>query len=625
MRSLHKIAWLVGGLLLLACNDDASSVDDTERRAVLRSITCEAESYTLDDGGEVEIAFLVDEPSALFNYATSSDECQVQLRLADNISQRPSEVELGQVREDAEVEGRYIASISDSTKGDIYSIEIHIAIKLASGEVVLSNPITITSANYVGGIVGVRISKVHNPSLEADILFDYDPYSHTFSAHIDGYISDRSFVAKIECDGVDRVEIRGKEIEPQAATIDFSSDVEVVAFMGDYRANYTLHLECFTGLPVLCIDTPAHQEVLSKEDWVEGSTLRLDGMGRFESIESIGLSIRGRGNSTWGYEKKPYALKLDKKREMMGMPKHKRWVLLANYMDRTLLRNRVAYFLAEQTSLRWTPRCEFVELILNGEHLGQYLLCEQIKVDTERADITEMTPEDISGEAITGGYMLELDFHFDNEWQWHTSHGVPFAVKYPEEEDLTAEQLAWIKSYIGDTEETLYGEEFCDKEHGYQRYIDPESFIDYWLIYELCVNHELANPGSVYLTKDRGGRLVAGPVWDFDWGTFSYNASPAAQWGLFMTEAWWYKRLFDDPEFMTLAAERWQLLKPRFMEVFDFIARERDYIYRSWIENFDIWSISTNINGDEWLSFGEAIDRMETILEERIAIIDSSL
>lgn len=264
-------------------------------------------------------------------------------------------------------------------------------------------------------------------------------------------------------------------------------------------------------------------------------------------------------------------------------------------------------------------------LFLNGEHLGQYLLTEHIKVDENRVDITEMETTDNSGEAVTGGYLLELDFHYDNVWQWKGASGTPFAVKYPDEEDLTEQQFAWIKSHIAQVESVLYGGDFADAESGYAKYIDPESFVDYWLIYEICVNHELGNPGSVYLSKDRNGKLFAGPVWDFDWGTFSFKASPHAEWGLFIQWAWWYDRLFKDEAFTALARERWALLKPRFEQIFDFIATESDYIRLSWQRNFALWSISTDINGDEKLTFDAAVERMISVLRRRIDIIDTAL
>lgn len=525
---MKHISYLLLGILLLfvACTDniDEQPQNQTPR---LHSISCPVGRYTIATNSMIDVAFSVEDKKALFNYATSTDGCQVELRLANNLSSAPTQVSLLRVRQDDTAPGSYYAAIVDNGSGKIYSIEVCLVIKLDMGEIVKSNPVKITN--------------------------------------------------------------------------------------------------CPTGLPILYIDTPNRQSVASKEEWVEHSTFTLDGMGRFEDMDGVEVAIRGRGNSTWGYPKRPYALKFTEKQKVMGMPKHKRWVLLANYMDRTLLRNRVAFFLASQTSLAWTPKCEYVELILNGKHLGQYLLCEQVRVDNDRVAITEMTTNDNSGESVTGGYMLELDFHYDNVWQWWTSHGVPFSVKYPDEEDLTSEQLSWIKGHIRDVENALYGDNFRDEHYGYKRYIDEVSFVDYWLIYEICVNHELANPGSVYLTKDRNGEITAGPVWDFDWGTFSYNASPAAQWGLFMTHAWWYRRLFEDEDFKALASERWQELKPKFMEVFDFIEQERDYIEESWHTNFSIWSINTTTNGDEHLSFDDAVDRMIDITRERIEIIDSAL
>lgn len=621
MRILRYILPL---LLAFACSSEG---DDTAvvTPSVLRSIECEVGSYTLGDRTTTEIAFRVEEPKALFNYATTSPECQVQLRLADDVLKRPEEFTLLRVRADDVEQGLYHAMIADAGTGKMYSRQVRIAIKRESGELLLSNPVRVASSNYLSGITGVRLSKSSNPSLKRDIEFEYDAPTRTFHAHIDEYISDRVFIPEFTADGVDRIEVDGTAIDNAGTPIDFSRNATVVAYVGDMMVEYRLSLGCFTGLPVLRIETPGGQGVWSKEEWVEGSTLWLDGMARFEDIEGVEMAIRGRGNSTWGYEKKPYAIKFTEKQEVMGMPKHKRWVLLANYMDRTLLRNRVAFYLAEQTSLAWTPHCEFVELFLNGEHLGQYLLCEQVRVDNDRIAITEMTPQDNSGDAITGGYLLELDFHFDNMWQWHTARNVPFAVKFPDEEDLTEQQFDWIMNYIGTVESTLYGNDFKSEVNGYRKYIDAQSFIDYWLIYEICVNHELANPGSVYLTKDRNGKLVAGPVWDFDWGTFSYNASPAAQHGLFMQWAWWYGRLFDDPYFKALASERWEILKPKFETVFNFIDSERAYISRSWDTNYSMWGISTDINGDEWLTKDEATDRLVRITRERMEIIDRAL
>lgn len=395
-----------------------------------------------------------------------------------------------------------------------------------------------------------------------------------------------------------------------------------------YKSNaFVLSSSLATGLPVMNITTADGKPITSKEDWKD-ARISIVGTDDFESLEECDVEIRGRGNSTWEFDKKPYALKFPSKTSLLGMPKHKRWVLLANTMDRTMMRNRVAYKVAEQTSLAWTPRTEFVEVMLNGEYIGNYLLTEQIRIDKNRINITEMEPTDNSGEAVTGGYVYEMDFHFDNVNQWWTAQGFPSSIKFPDEDDITPEQIAWGKNYFNEAEAVLFGSNFKDPETGYAKYLDAQSFVDYWLVYEICINHELANPGSVYMHKDRGGKLVAGPIWDFDWGTFAYKASPQAKGKLFMMGAIWYRRLFEDAAFKKLAKERWQALYPKFAALDDFIDEQYAYLGESAKRNFAVWNPATTgnytgyVNGDENATFDEAVSRLRSMYVERIETLN---
>ena len=138
-----------------------------------------------------------------------------------------------------------------------------------------------------------------------------------------------------------------------------------------------------TGLPVVYVDTEDEKEVVSKEDYLK-AVFKINGMGRFGDLEEVPCSVRGRGNTTWTWPKKPYLIKFDKKQSIFGLPKHKRWILLANFMDRTLMRNLIAYKVGSMTSLDWTPHCQSVELVMNGKHVGNYLLIEQIRADSNR-------------------------------------------------------------------------------------------------------------------------------------------------------------------------------------------------------------------------------------------------
>ena len=386
-----------------------------------------------------------------------------------------------------------------------------------------------------------------------------------------------------------------------------------------------------TGLPVVYVDTEGGQGVYSKEEYVPAS-LHIDGTPEHEGLKSdVACSIRGRGNTTWTWPKKPYLLKLDSKTSIFGMPKHKRWVLLANFMDRTLMRNLVSMHVAQLTSLDWTPHCVPVELVLNGKHQGSYLLIEQVRVDNDRVNITEMSTKDNEGDALTGGYLLELDFHYDNEFQWK-ERNIPFAVKSPDPEEITAQQKAYIKNYIKEVSDAIYGADFKDPEKGYAKYLDVDSFIDYWIVFEVMCNHELGNPGSVYFHKDRGGLLTAGPCWDFDWGVLSFYTS-AGETSLVNGKAIWYARLFQDPAFKSRLKARFEELLPQLETIPDYMDECEALLEASAKLNFAMWNPADDksqngghiINGDENMSFHDAIQRLKHNYLHHLDVIQRKL
>lgn len=394
-----------------------------------------------------------------------------------------------------------------------------------------------------------------------------------------------------------------------------------------------------TGLPIVYVDTEGAVRITSKETYVQAS-LQIRGAGQWESLPAVGCSVRGRGNTTWTWPKKPYLLKLEEKQSVFGMHRHKRWVLLANFMDRTLMRNMVSMKVSSLTRLDWTPGCVPVELVLNGKHQGTYLLIEQVRVDNHRVAVTEMTPEDNSGEAVTGGYLLELDFHYDNEVQWTDPHGrngawgsgIPFGVKYPDPDEITPLQLAYIKGYVSEAAKTLYSDGFQDPEKGYAQYIDVDSFIDYWIVFEVMCNHELGNPGSVFMHKDRGGKLVAGPCWDFDWGVLSFYTS-GGETRLVNEKAIWYERLFQDPAFKARLKARFQELLPQLQTIPDYMDECEALLKESAALNFQMWNPADDksqngghiINGDENLSFHDAVVRLKKNYLKHLEVIQSKL
>lgn len=369
-----------------------------------------------------------------------------------------------------------------------------------------------------------------------------------------------------------------------------------------------------TGLPVVVITTPGNAAIPPKtEDWLEGTKLTIyssEGGVDFDGE----VNIRGRGNSTWTFPKKPYAIKLNEKASILGMPKHKRWVLLANWLDKTMLRNATSFHIASLTGLEWTPRGEFVEVVLNGRHKGNYYLCEQIKIDKNRVDIAEVSDSDPSG-----GYLMELDVYFDEVFKFHSPvRSMPFMFKDPDE--VSALQQAYMENFVATLEGALYDDiRFATRE--YADYLDVDSFIDWWLVHELTGNSEPMHPKSSYMHKDSGGKLKAGPVWDFDWETFvPYKSNVFVD-----KEAIYYGRLFQDELFVARLKERWSELKPAFDGVGDYILREAERLAPSAALNNKMWPINVVVNGDEQLTYEVAVERMYSSFVSKLKWLDQQI
>ncbi|MEG1616784.1 MAG: CotH kinase family protein [Bacteroidales bacterium] len=377
-------------------------------------------------------------------------------------------------------------------------------------------------------------------------------------------------------------------------------------------------VEVPTGLPVLHIQTDENRPIVSKEVYLSAQ-MKIVGNEAFPDFEKSPITIRGRGNSTWTYPKKPYAVKLNKKSEVMGMPAHKSWVLLANWMDRTLLRNRVSFYIAEQTGLAWTPRSRFVEVVINGKHVGNYLLCEQIKVDANRVNVTSLKSSHTDEATISGGYLLELDTYFDEVNKFRTDLlKLPVMLKDPDEETLNTPQFNYIRNYFNRAEQLIFSEE-ADLRQQSAEYIDFDSFIDWWFVHELAGNEEPKHPKSSYMHKERNGKLCAGPVWDFDWETFLHEPK------FLVKNHIWYSGLFRNPAFVTRVKERWTMLKPRFVGVSDFIVREREAIRQSWALNATMWPLNPGVNQDEALDFDAAAARLQKKYEAKLKWLDAAI
>ena len=382
---------------------------------------------------------------------------------------------------------------------------------------------------------------------------------------------------------------------------------------------YTVTLD-ISGLPVMFLDTPDSAVVKNKVDWVENANIVIYQNNGVRTYVGSG-SIRGRGNTTWSYPKKPYTLKLDKKAKMLDMPSDTRWVLLANWMDRTLLRNAVAFEIARQTSLAWTPRGEFVELVVNGRHVGNYYLCEKIKADKNRVNIHKLKSTDTHPDSITGGYLLEIDQNYDRQYKFRSQRmNLPYMFHEPDDNVLTQQQFDYVRGYVDALEQSLSDNQTLAARE-YTKMMDVQSFIDWWIANELAMNGEPSTQKSSYVYKDRGGLLTAGPVWDFDYYTFvpEFQTRFLNKWSLY------YERLFKDPVFVAQVKARWTELRPRFDVIPDYTRQLARRLRGSADMNNALWPINIRVNGDELMEYDAAVERLIEMFRGRLDWLDTNI
>jgi hypothetical protein len=375
---------------------------------------------------------------------------------------------------------------------------------------------------------------------------------------------------------------------------DFTKKTELRVECGENKEKWSLSIY---NIPVLLINTPDSSQITSTKVRKEGCQISLiETNGNIINLGTAG--IKGRGNSSWLQPKKPYNIKLDVKHELLGMNPSKNWVLLANaYFDRTQLHNATAFEMARLTDYPWVQSGEFVELIFNGVHQGLYYLCEKIDIGTKKINITEISPTDLDGENLTGGYLLESAVNIDladkyfvtnyfNKTGRKFEYTLGWESKSPDKADIPYEQLNYLRTSMNEMEKLIWDEDSL-KKGIYRNYFDIESAINWWLVQEASLNEEATRTKNMYLYKIRGGRFVVGPPWDFDAWTFGYYGTSH----FYCTKtAFYYENLFKDPFFVSRLKEKWEIYRDLWKEKIPiFIDKQYNSIFRAALRNEKMW------------------------------------
>ena len=382
-----------------------------------------------------------------------------------------------------------------------------------------------------------------------------------------------------------------------------------------------------TNLPTVVINTEGSQEIVSKEEELSSTVYIISEEGT-NLLATTETGVRGRGNASWDqFPKKPYRLKFKSKQSPLGAPASaKKWTLISNYSDKSLMRNILAFEASRRIGQAYTPYCHPVDVIVNGEYRGCYQLCDQVEAAEGRVPAKD-------------GYLIEIDAYAWKEvsafWSWR---GTPVTIKHPDEDDITDSQRQHIESFFNQMETAALGEDFTDPEKGYRKYLDLESFLRNLLVGDFCGNTDLL--WSVYMYKDAtDGRLYAGPTWDHDlsfdndYRSYPVNAnndfiflfvpSPASDAVRDITR----RIVKEDPEAKNLLAQYWnQALEegdlnslPEYLDqTYVLLQESQELNFKRW----DILNSQVHMNFQALGTYEAEVNFLKNCLKERLVKFD---
>ena len=391
-----------------------------------------------------------------------------------------------------------------------------------------------------------------------------------------------------------------------------------------------------SGLPIVKIKT--NQVVgpaMDKSSYVEGS-VEIIGDGNFEGLEETNMKIKGRGNSTWWIctdasagavvGKCPYQLKFGDKTSILGMPEDKKWVLLAEKSDKSMIRNKIARYMGGLSDLEYTPNAEYVELFINEDYQGTYLIGQKVEESSNRVDIGD------------DGYLIEIDTDANNRIDsddiifkptiWSSIHtdGV-FNIKDPDI-DYGSDEFQLIENYINEFESVLYSNNFNSPGSGYESYIDVDSLIDWFLINEIAKTVDARWYSSIYFSYIPGEKIKMGPIWDFDLSYGNLNYSDAQYTSEFyIKQNNWIDKLYQDEVFVEKVKIRYSYYHSKLDDIKNKIDEFAKYIDKSQKANFERWDI---LGVYVWpnpvydLTYEEEVERLKNWIEERMNWLNSN-
>lgn len=390
--------------------------------------------------------------------------------------------------------------------------------------------------------------------------------------------------------------------------------------------------------------------------------IKKDDSIHFQGI--IGIEIRG--ETSQFFDKKSYGIETwdtqynDIDVSLLGFPEEEDWILYGPYSDKSLIRNKIIYELSELMG-NYTSRTEFVELTINYEYKGLYIFMEKLKRDKNRINISKLEENDTDENTITGGYIIKID-KSDMEDGSYTDYNsfqskydvfgkldgdkkINFNYEYPKPGEIHANQKKYIKNYFEEFEYSLAENNFKDPNEGYRKYINENSFIDFFILNELSNNVD-GYRLSTYLYKDRGEKMNIGPIWDFNlsfgnadycggerYDVWCYKFNERCLGDLWNVPFWW-NRILEDEKFVINLKNRWNDLRGNILSdenliniidiKYSLLNNETDVIKKNF-EKWKIFGIYIWPNSFIGNNYYEEIEFLKNWIKNRTQWLDESI
>ena len=501
------------------------------------------------------------------------------------------------------------------------------------------------------GITSFSFLKENNPSLTEDVTCTVNE-DGTITGTFNDRLSDYFLKASFELDA-EYASVNGVVQQSGVSKNNYAKEVVYEVRLKDGTSmTQTVRMKCKPApqVPVIRITTENGAPVVDKKNYIKGTVVIEDPAGMYWDTPRLELKmtkdgIRGRGNTTWDMPKKPYKMKFDSKVSIFGLGEDKEWVILANYADKTLLRNVVAMKLSEIVGMPWTPAMLPVEVYMNGNYLGCYTFSEHKKVSEHRVDLDIVGESDISGDAVTGDYYMEIEQNQDETTCFYTQVcGIP--MMFSEPEVPTAAQLQYVKEYFRQAETALRSSNFTDPDTGWQKYIDIETFAKAYLVNELTKNIDGNMRKSSFITKKKNDKFQMYHLWDYDLALGNCNylddefgASDGPEGWFIKDYTWarysplgyhhqWFTILTKDPAFCAKVKEIWNTHYDELKNIPGFIDQMAAYMKDAQKRNFEKWNI---LNTHVWPnvvvtgSYQGEIDYLKSFYTSRFNWLDGRI